>query len=261
MIKAVFFDIDGTLVSFQTHQVPNSTYRALEQLKKWGVQIFVATGRGSDGLDVIKDIDFDGYITLNGQYCFTKEKEVIYTNTIPSEDIDVLLEELDTHTFPCGFTMAKGKIYNYRDERVEELHRITHNDAQPAGDVSQVKTQGVLQIQAFLNDEEEKELMQKMKHCISARWYHTFCDISPVGGTKVLGMDLFAKRFGFTKEETMAFGDGGNDIQMLEHAAISIAMENGTEECKKCATYVTSSVDEDGILKAIQRHSDLFVKQ
>jgi Cof subfamily protein (haloacid dehalogenase superfamily) len=260
MIKAVFFDIDGTLVSFETHQIPDSTLTALQELKEKGIYLFVATGRGKDGLKVLDGIDFDGYITLNGQYCFTKEKEVIYSNTIPPEDIDVLLGELKKKIFPCGFTIEQGKVYNYRDERVEELHRITKNDGQPAGDVSHVRDVPVYQIQAFVNPEEETELMAKMKHCTSARWYPTFCDISPIGGTKVLGMDLFAKRFGFSRAEMMAFGDGGNDMAMLKHASISVAMGNGTEELKKCASYVTEDADHHGVADALRHYADQFAQ-
>lgn len=257
MIKAIFFDIDGTLVSFQTHQIPDSTRRTLQKLKEKGVLLFVATGRSKGGLEVLSGIPFDGYITLNGQYIYTRENEIIYENTIPSEDIEILLQELKTKPFPCGFTTKDGKFYNFRDQRVEELHRMTHNDGESAGDLRQIE-HGVYQVQAFLNQEEEKELLQKMKHCTSARWYPTFTDISPIGGTKVLGMDRFAERFGFTMAETMAFGDGGNDASMVGHAGIGIAMGNGTEELKHCADYITDDVDHDGIPNAVQYYSEEF---
>ncbi len=56
----------------------------------------------------------------------------------------------------------------------------------------------------------------------------------------------------------MAFGDGGNDMEMLKHASISVAMGNGTEELKKCASYVTEDVDHDGVADAIRHYADLF---
>ena len=71
MIKAIFFDIDGTLVSYQTHEIPQSAFDALYQLKEKGIKVFIATGRGKDGLAVLKDFPFDGYITLKsglGEY-------------------------------------------------------------------------------------------------------------------------------------------------------------------------------------------------
>ena len=81
MIKAIFFDIDGTLASFKTHQIPLQTFDALTKLQEKGIKLFIATGRGKDGLFVLNNFPFDGYITLNGQYCYTKD-ELIYENTI-----------------------------------------------------------------------------------------------------------------------------------------------------------------------------------
>jgi Cof subfamily protein (haloacid dehalogenase superfamily) len=253
MIKAVFFDIDGTLVSFKTHQMPDSALKALQQLKANGIHCFIATGRGKGGLEVVSRFPFDGYITLNGQYDYTPEK-VIYENFIPRKDIHILMEELKKHPFPCGFQMEEKKVFNYRDERVDEIHAITRNDDQPAGDVSDVENHKVYQAMAFISKEEEKELMQKLTGCTSARWHPYFTDISPLGGTKVIGMDLFARYYGFTMEETMAVGDGGNDIQMLKHAGTSIAMGNGEEEVKAIADYVTDDVDHDGLMKAMEHY-------
>ena len=103
MIKAVFFDVDGTLVSFKTHQVPQSTLEAIKELQAKGIKVFVATGRHpsilSEGNNV-HEIDFDGFVTLNGQYCFTKDREIIYENNICKEDIVSLLEFMKENKFP-----------------------------------------------------------------------------------------------------------------------------------------------------------------
>lgn len=253
MIKAIFFDIDGTLASFQTHQIPHQTFEALKQLQNKGMKLFIATGRGKDGLDVLNDFPFDGYITLNGQYCYTKD-QLIYENTIVQEDLKALLDYLKYKPFPCGFTEEHTKYFNMRDERVDEIHAITHNDNHPAGDCSQVIHHKIYQCMCFVSHEEEKELLKVMPHCISARWHPLFCDISPRGGTKQNGIDQFLKYYHIDLSETMAFGDGGNDIQMLQHVAISIAMGNANNELKKIADYVTDSVDDDGIIHAFQHY-------
>lgn len=254
MIKAVFFDIDGTLASFKTHQIPQSTFQSLEKLKKNGIKVLIATGRGKDGLDVLNHFPFDGYITLNGQYCYT-DQQLIYENTIVKEDLQALLDYLETHPFPCGFTEEHTKYFNLRDERVDEVHRITHNDDHPAGDCSQVVQHKVYQCMCFVDEEEEKELLKVMPHCLSARWHPLFCDISPLGGTKQNGIDQFLKHYDIDLSETMAFGDGGNDIQMLQHVALSVAMGNANEDVKAIVDYVTDDVDHDGITKALQHFS------
>ena len=66
------------------------------------------------------------------------------------------------------------------------------------------------------------------------------------------GIDEIIRYFGIKLEETMAFGDGGNDITMLRHAAIGVAMGQAKEDVKAAADYVTAPIDEDGISKAMK---------
>lgn len=251
MIKAIFFDIDGTLVSFKTHQIPQSTFDILYKLKEKGIKLFIATGRGKDGLNILSGFPFDGYITLNGQYCYT-DQELIYENTFQKEDLQALLEYLETKPFPCGFTEEHTKYFNMRDSRVDEIHAITHNDDHPAGDCQHIIEHKVYQCMCFIDKKEEQELLKIMPHCVSARWHPLFCDVSPKGGTKQNGIDQFLKYYDLKLEETMGFGDGGNDLPMLKHVAISIAMGNANDEVKSIADYVTDDVDNDGIIKAIK---------
>ena len=70
-IKAVFFDIDGTLVSFKTHAVPESARLSIAQMRERGIKVFIATGRLLKYTGVVSDLEVDGYITVNGGYCIT----------------------------------------------------------------------------------------------------------------------------------------------------------------------------------------------
>lgn len=251
MIKAVFFDIDGTLVSFKTHQIPRSAVQALKQLHDRGIRIFVATGRGRDGLSVLDDIPFDGYITLNGQYCYVGD-QVIEESFLNQEDLKVLLDKIAENPFPCGFTLEHDKIFNYRDERVDLIHEITKNDDHPAGDVSRVLKEKVYQCMAFISEDQERDLLSRMPHSISARWHPLFCDVTSKGGTKQKGIQTFLDYYGIKREETMSFGDGGNDEQMLDYTAVAVVMGNGSEDLKEKADYVTDTVENDGIAKALK---------
>ena len=86
-IKAAFFDIDGTLVSFKTKSVPQSTVRAIEYLRNKGIKVIVSTGRSITAIDHIKHLAFDGFICFNGGVCATHDGDVLSRQTIHPEDI------------------------------------------------------------------------------------------------------------------------------------------------------------------------------
>ena len=110
----------------------------------------------------------------------------------------------------------------------------------------------IYQMTPFFSAEDERIIAPQMPQSEFGRWYPTFVDITAKGNTKQNGIDEFIKHFGFKLEETMAFGDGGNDIGMLRHAGIGIAMGNAKDDVKASADYVTDSVDEDGIFNAMK---------
>jgi Predicted hydrolases of the HAD superfamily len=78
-------------------------------------------------------------------------------------------------------------------------------------------------------------------------------DVNQKGISKGRGMDEILKYYDIPLEDSIAFGDGGNDISIIEHAAIGIAMANGNEATKAAADYITDAVDEDGISKALHK--------
>ena len=95
---------------------------------------------------------------------------------------------------------------------------------------------------------------------VATRWCPVFADINVRGVDKGTGMAEFAAHFGFAHDETMAFGDGGNDVAMLRAAGVGVAMGNACDEALNAADYITASVDDDGIRKALE-HFGIIDKQ
>ena len=256
MVKAIFFDIDGTLVSFKTHEVPRSTIDALDILRKKGIKVFIATGRHYSSINNLGDLKFDGYVTLNGGYCFAGEDKVIYKHSIPDRDIDALIRYLETEeSFPCAFVQEKEIFMNYKDETVEEIFNMLNFPEPPIRPLSEMKGKTVYQLVSFFTAEQEKKIMSILSHCESTRWNPLFTDVVPAGSSKWIGIDKMLEYFKIPLKECMAFGDGGNDIAMLQHAGIGVAMGNADDDVKQYADYVTDSVDEDGIFKALKFHN------
>lgn len=253
MIKAVFFDIDGTLVSFKTHRVPESTIRSLALLREKGIKVFIATGRQLHCINNLGDLQFDGYVTLNGGYCLVGKDQVIYKRNIPGEDIEALLHYLKkVESFPCAFVLEDEIFLNYKNETVEKVFQLIDFPAPPARPFPDLSGQTVYQLIAFFSEGQEERIMSVLPHCEATRWNPLFTDVVPAGSTKAIGIDKIIEHFGIALEETMAFGDGGNDMPMLRHAGIGVAMGNAEEEVKQAADYTTTSVDDDGIYHALK---------
>ena len=256
MTKALFFDIDGTLVSFQTHAIPASTIEALTLAHEKGIQIFIATGRAMAEINNLDELQsrglIDGYITMNGSYCFVGD-EIIYKRPIPKEEVVTLARISEERGYACIFVGEKDV---WVCQESEELRRLFYDFLKvkefPVVPFEEVTDREIFQMTPFFSPEDEQTIAPQLPNSEFGRWYHVFVDITAKGNTKQNAIDKFVERFGFKLEETMAFGDGGNDIGMLRHAGIGIAMGNAKDDVKAAADYVTASVDEDGIAKALK---------
>ena len=129
-IKALFFDVDGTLVSFNTHRIPRSTIEALEAAKEKGIKIFIATGRPLVYINNLGEIAhlIDGYVTTNGG-CVVIGGEVIACHAIPMDDVRTMMRFADERGFSCilvGETDAL--LYNATREVEEFFHRLLDLD-------------------------------------------------------------------------------------------------------------------------------------
>lgn len=257
MIKALFFDIDGTLVSFATHQIPASAIEALAAAKAKGIQIFISTGRPGviiNNLSALQERNLiDGYITMNGGYCFVG-KEVIYKSAIPDTDVRTLMTYCTTRNIPCIVVGEHDICVCQPNELVEKIfHDFLKVDTIPVKTPREaLQAKEIFQLTPFITPEEEKEILPSIPNCEIGRWYPAFADVTAKGNTKQRGIDEIIRHFGIRLEETMAFGDGGNDISMLRHTGIGIAMDNAKEDVKAAADYVTTSVDDDGIANALK---------
>lgn len=256
MTKALFFDIDGTLVSFETHAIPASAIEALTIAHEKGIKIFIATGRPKaiiNNLSAIQELGLiDGYITMNGAYCFVGD-EVIYKSAIPAKEVKALAQICEKRGYPCIFVGEHTMSVCQPNELVHQIfYDFLHVDAIPVKTFEEATKEEIFQMTPFITAEEEVEVQPLIPNCESGRWFPAFADVTAKGNTKQKGIDEMIARFGLKLEETMSFGDGGNDISMLRHAAIGVAMGNAKEDVKQAADYVTASIDEDGIAKAMK---------
>jgi Cof subfamily protein (haloacid dehalogenase superfamily) len=252
MIKAIFLDIDGTMVSFHTHRVPENTKAALREARRKGVKIFVATGRHRSDINNLEDLEFDGYITLNGAYCFVGD-DVLFKKSIPREDVEAFIrygEEVEP--VPCFFVEAGRVSASMENEYMLSMMKLVKFEPRPLVPARELMDKEIFQMTAFFPAEREEAVMKLLPGCTLTRWYPTFADIVARGIDKSIGLERIGARFGIAAGEMMAIGDGGNDISMIRYAGAGVAMGNAGEEVKRAAGYVTASVDDDGIGRALR---------
>ena len=260
MVKAIFFDIDGTLVSFRTHTVPQSACDALKVLRAKGVKVFIATGRPKQlMMEAVGHLEFDGYITLNGAYCFTADHRDIYKNGIPEEDVERLIAYSYEHPeIPFVFVHNDTWFLTRVNEAVKDVAKLIEIEIPPVYPVEYARGKEIMQIMGYFPEEEDCEVFSRaLTHCEPMRWYPLFADIIAKGNSKSHGIDKVLEHYGIDLKDTMAFGDGGNDIPMLSHVHVGVAMGNASEKVRAAADYVTTSVDEDGVANAL-RHFGLL---
>ncbi len=257
MIKAIFFDIDGTLVSFKTHEISRNTLDTLAMLQRKGIRLFIASGRHLLIMDNLSGFPFDGYVCMNGSLIFDRG-ELIYCRPLDRDDAAAVADFAETNHIPCVAFMEKEIIMNCRNEltgRVFRMIRLPEPDLTP---FSRHAGKPVCQYTIFVDQAtEDRYLSPVLKHSVTARWHPEFTDIDPENISKAEGISRVISRYGIRREEVMAIGDGGNDVEMLEYAGIGVAMGNATPDVRKHADFVTSTVDEDGIVAAV-RHFGLL---
>ena len=250
MIKTAFFDIDGTLVSFLTHQVSEGTVRAFDRLHRQGIRTFISTGR-PECLIPPMPVTFDGYVTMNGGYCFMGDR-VLYKNPIPQAEADRWLRYvMDNNLCTMIFTEHEMFVNKYDDPVANALCDEIKFQMPPLLPLEEMYGREAYQFIGVMDASRDAEVENALPHCRLPRWHSLFTDIINVDNSKAVGIESILRHLGVGREECICFGDGANDIEMLEYCGIGVAMGNAPEEVRSHADYVTTSVDDEGIEQAL----------
>ncbi|CRK80650.1 Cof-type HAD-IIB family hydrolase [Neobacillus massiliamazoniensis] len=251
MKKIVFFDIDGTLLDHEK-KLPNSTKEAIRLLKENGVFTAIATGRAPfmfEGLR--KELEIDSYVSFNGQFVVF-ENQVIFENPLQEEDLKRFLSETKKNNHPLIFmndqTMKASVNYHSFIETSMGSLKFPH----PDHDVNFFMNRNIYQSLLFCQEQEEKIYFNDFPNFNFIRWHPYSVDILPQGGSKTAGIKKMIERLGFDLEDVFAFGDGLNDLEMLQAVGTGVAMGNSVPEAKEEADLITTDVSEDGIWNGLK---------
>ena len=260
MIKAAFFDLDGTLVPYGEPGMTARLREDLFELRRRGIMTILATGRGKHDLKnigMLGDVEFDSYITYNGYCCY--DNDGIYRSTPMSQsDLKAACAVLREHPEIVAIVEGEnGNFFTRMDDEIQEKYKAVSPKAYPVRPAEESIGEAVYQVVPFIERGMEDLFLSVMPGCIATRWSEYATDVIPKGNGKADGIRAALERYGLKAEETIAFGDGENDIPMLQICGIGVAMGNAGQLVKDAADYVTLSVHEDGVSAAL-RHFGLL---
>ena len=215
-----------------------------------GVKIFTSTGRHLLELQElgVTELAFDGHVLLNGQICLDKEEQLIDACAIPEEDMQGALRWFEEMELPVAFVEQKQIYINFINDRVRKTQADISSELPKLG---RFGGNSVYLVNVFADEADVNRVLVDMPHCRMTRWNPYGVDIIAAGNSKARGMERVLRHYGIDREEIIAFGDGENDMEMLEYAGIGVAMGNADPEVKEIADYVTKGVGEGGIAHAL----------
>lgn len=244
-IKIAFFDIDGTLVDMNKKQISEKTIEVLKRLKENNIIICIATGRTPVTLPDFKEL-FDVFLTFNGSYCFNKT-QTIFSNPLKQEDVKTILKNAAAIQRPVSIATKNRVAANGRDEDLVEYYSFAHLEVEVAEDFEKLAEQEIYQIMMGGRKDEYDRILQNVQGAKITAWWDRAVDIIPCDGGKGKGVEAVLEFFHLRKEDAVAFGDGNNDIELLQAVGHGVAMGNASAELKAIADDVCGSVKGDGI--------------
>lgn len=264
MYKIIALDMDGTLLNSEK-KITEKTKEALNNVKKKGVKIVLASGRPIDGLKkYLKELDLieDDQYVLSYNGCLvqeTKSGKVIHEIGLTGKDLHYMYElsqklGVNIHAFSTVNGLITPKISKYTKVEAElngiDIKEIEFNEIPEDEHIVKIM---------FIDEEDildksiegiPREVYEKYNVVKSTPY---FLEIINKNGNKGIGLKALGDYLNITKDEMIAAGDAGNDKEMIEYAGLGVAMKNSTEDIKSISNYITSSNDNDGIAKVIEK--------
>jgi Cof subfamily protein (haloacid dehalogenase superfamily) len=251
--KIVFFDVDGTITSHVDGIIPHSTIKAIKALIRKGIKVVAATGRPLSMCKELQELGIETFITANGGYVKHKQK-VIHKVPMNKNVIQEVMEFAQLENNGLSFYTEEFSMNGVtQNEILTALKETLSLDDYPVTN-SSIHEQEVFLMCLFANNETIEKYIHKFPHLTFKRWHPYVLNVLQEYVSKSLAIVKTLEFFGIDKSEAIAFGDGENDIDMIELVGLGIAMGNGNEKLKNVADFVTKKSSEDGIHYALKEY-------
>lgn len=254
--KALFFDIDGTLLSEVTRQVPESTIKALALARAQGHLVFVNTGRTYGELGKIRHlVEPDGWLCGCGTY-IEAEGEVLVHQVMSREQIRQIAQKAVQCDVDGLLEGMEGCVVLTEDTRYPTGRRLRNNPEFPVRYLREGEPTGDIEKFCVVADDQswKEEFFASLGPQIQViDRGNDFYECVPAGYSKASAIDRILEKYGLGLEDAYVFGDSTNDLPMFEHVPNAVLMGRHDKELEAYASFVTRTVEEDGILYAMEQ--------
>ena len=257
-----FFDIDGTLLPFGK-RVPESALEAIKSAKESGDRIFLSTGRSiAEISDEIASLPLNGGVYSAGGRAYADGK-LLYKRVFTSEERREALDAIEKFNLEGVIQTDEGTYF-----KKESLELFKNLMMEYVGNVIEIPHAAVvdelseeLEMNKFLIISKERRV-QEVREALKGKFVvvdntvglpqDLMAEVVLPDITKATGIEKILEYYGDSRDSVIAVGDGANDIEMIEYAAIGISMGNGSDSLKAVADYITTDVECDGLKNALE---------
>ncbi len=270
--KIIFLDIDGTLTEPGSNEPPKSALEAIRRAQENGHLVFLCTGRNYDMLSPLLRYGFDGVVGSSGGYVVCGDK-VIYDCPMSPEEKELAMETLRKNGIFRTVECIDGA---YTDEGFKELleeHAKSDGNSELLRWRNQIEKslnirpmaeyggQPIYKIVMMMQKEEQliepkKLLGGKFDFCIqeSDRYGFINGELLKKEYNKGTAVKMVCAHYGIPVEDSIAYGDSMNDLEMMEAAGLSVCVENGSGKIKEMADDICPAVAQDGIYRSFEKY-------
>ena len=264
--RMLCLDIDGTLLN-SNHEITAVTRNAIrEAVDVAGIIVVLISARPAGGMFFLQDeLGLESpLVCLNGALIYDEHRQVISESFIPADETRRIYKLLNKMDLSSNMYRGDQWFVEYSNKWADQEASITRTSPELANfetlfaDWSEQQT-GPNKI-LIMGEPTEISRVDSLiqEHChgpiLAFRSKETYYEIIPQNVSKTGAILTLQSRYGIHSSEVIAVGDNYNDIDMLVHAGLGIAMGNAPEEVKAKAKAVTTSNDEDGVAEVIRQY-------
>lgn len=258
--SALFFDIDGTIISNKTKKIPKSTLQAFDRARADGHKIFINTGRTICSIaSNIRSIPVDGYLCGCGTQIFYQD-QVLMHSTIPEDKCRKYIKEMVACNIEGVFEGEEDLYFSREPYKFSRIERVRdHMKSLGLGEniyIEDIDHTKIIydKMLVVVNEDSDTECFfdvisdemfpidrrRSTYECVQKKY------------SKATAIEYMKDYLEFGMEQVYVFGDSSNDLSMFEYADHAVAMGDHDPVLEPYTEYITDTVDEDGIYKAMK---------